>query len=364
MLIRYLDLFSGVGAFRHAVMRSCGRYKLNCRSVGFSEIDKNALKTYRANFEIHKDEIDFGDIANITGEEIKKVNLNFSDYRKYNKRINSVLPDIDMLFAGFPCQPFSLMGKGNGFADTRGTLFFHIERILDAKRPSFFLLENVRGLMTHDSGKTLDIMTKILEKKLGYSTVTWMLNSSDYGVPQTRRRIYILGFRDGKVPENLMKPPEKTDLRTTSKPTTWHMLERDVDKKYYLSDRIIKTILSNGTGNYYSRSEINPIIARPLCATMHKMHRASQDNYFSDRFIFGEYKKTENTIKENKRRKNRIRRITPKEAFRLHGFPDSFVKNAQKAGVSDTQLYRQAGNSVTVNVVEKIMNLVIPELQA
>ena len=320
------------------MIRACEKTKQKCRSIGFSEIDKDAIKTYSSNFIIDKTEINFGDITSV-----------------------SEIPDFDFLFAGFPCQPFSLMGNGNGFADTRGTLFFHIEKIISAKKPVFFLLENVRGLLTHNKGDTYKTIIKILENKLGYSTLTFLLNSSDYGIPQTRRRVYILGFADKNIKERI-KEPEKIDLKSTSNPTTWHLLEKDADKKYYLSESILKTILSNGSGGYKAKSEINPLVARPLCATMHKMHRACQDNYFSDRFIYGDYNTKKNDIIINKNKKNLIRRLTPKEAFRLHGFPDDFVTNAKKAGVSDTQLYRQAGNAITVNVVERILSEVIPKI--
>ena len=309
--------------------------------MGFSEIDKDAVKTYNANFERNPGETEFGDIASI---DIKS------------------MPDFDFLFAGFPCQPFSLMGKGKGFADTRGTLFFHIEKILNAKKPEFFILENVRGLITHDNGKTYRSIIKILEKKLGYSTITWLLNSRDYGIPQTRRRAYILGFKDCNLKMKL-EEPAKINLLKTKNPTTWHLLEKSAEDKYYLSKKILKTILSNGSGGFISKSEINPKIAKPLCATMHKMHRACQDNYFSDAFIKGKYDSQKDLIVLNKKISKNIRKITPKEAFRLQGFPDSFVENAKRAGVSDTQLYRQAGNAITIPVAEIVINNILANLK-
>lgn len=364
MKLKYIDLFSGIGGFRYSLMESCKKNNISCECVGFSEIDKNAIKTYSANFNHDRNEKSFGDISSITSFNLNKKRLTASDYAKYDKKIDESVPDFDVLFAGFPCQPFSLMGNSEGFADSRGTLFFHIERIISAKRPKFFLLENVRGMVIHDKGKTFDMIINILEKKLNYSVIAWVLNSSDYGVPQTRRRVYILGVESNEIKQKLLEPPKKVDLRRTSNPTTWHLLDRDVDKKYYLSKKILKTILSDGSGRYVSKSEIDPLVAKPLCATMHKMHRASQDNYFSERFIRGHYNKKNNVVIKNKNAPKKVRRITPTEAFRLHGFPDTFVENAKRAGVSDTQLYRQAGNSVTVGVVERILSRVIPEITA
>ena len=126
----------------------------------------------------------------------------------------------------------------------------------------------------------------ILEKKLKYHTKSWVLDSKEYGVPQTRRRLYILGFLDPEIKSKVSKPKE---VNNPKNPTTWHVLEKEVDDRYYLSKKILKTILSNGSGKFKSKSEINKIIARPLTATMHKMHRACQDNYFSDSFIGGKF---------------------------------------------------------------------------
>lgn len=334
MKLKFIDLFSGVGGFRYSLESTCKLKGIETECVGFSEIDKFATKTYKANFNPSANEIEFGDITKINVDK---------------------MPSFDILFAGFPCQPFSLMGKKRGFADTRGTMFFHIEKMIAKKKPKFFILENVRGILTHDDGKTYEAIIKILEDKLGYHTITWMLNSRDYGVPQTRRRTYILGFIK-KSDKNKITPPIEKE---TNNKTTWHILEKNVDEKYYISEKTLKVILSNGSGNFRSKSEINQLIARPLTATMHKMHRACQDNYFSDSYILGKFDKLTNTVMESNEGRSRIRKLTPKEAFRLQGYPDSFVKNAMKEGVSDTQLYRQAGNSITVNTVIEILSEVL-----
>ena len=233
MKIKYIDLFSGIGGFRHSFEESLKKTKHTGECVGFSEIDPFAIKTYQANFNSNK-EINFGDITKIDAKK---------------------LPSFDFLFAGFPCQPFSLMGKKKGFADTRGTMFFYVEKIIKEKKPKFILLENVRGLLTHDRGRTHQAIVDILEKKLGYKTVTWMLNSSDYGIPQTRRRMYLLGFLDEKMGEKIHEPKRKKLTKST-----WHLLEKNVDNKYYLSDKTLKIILSNGSGKFKSKSEINQLI--------------------------------------------------------------------------------------------------------
>jgi len=327
-VINFLDLFSGVGGFRYSIEKVCK----NANCVGYSEIDKFALLTYKSNFKIKSTELELGDINNI---DIKTI------------------PNFDILFAGFPCQPFSLMGKNKGFNDIRGTLFFSIEKILNIKKPKLFLLENVRGLLKNNNGETYKTIIKKLEK-IGYYTLTFVLNSKYYGVPQNRRRVYILGFLDKKLRDSISIPK-----KINSKLTTWHLLEKEVDEKYYLSEKILKTILADGSGKFKSKSEINPIIARPLTATMHKMHRACQDNYFSDSFILGNFNNQNKSVTKKNLGINRIRKITPLEAFRLQGYSDVFVKNAYKNKISNTQLYKQAGNSITINVVESILKEIL-----
>jgi DNA (cytosine-5)-methyltransferase 1 len=331
-----LELFAGIGGFRTAIERAAKTNNAKVECVGYSEIDKNALKTYKANFGVKETELEIGDITSLDSD--KKI---------------KTLPDFDILLAGFPCQPFSLMGEKGGFADSRGTLFFQIAKILAVKKPNFFILENVRGLKTHDGGKTFERIMQILTKDLGYNVRPELLNSVDFGVPQIRRRLFFIGVKNGKTFKEIAGLDFSKRARRSRFKTTWHLLERKVDDKYYLSKKIIKTILEHGSGNYYSKSEINRIVARPLTASMHKMHRANQDNYYSDNFIYGKFD-GKNVIRENKY-DGRIRKITPLEAFRFQGFDDSFVKKAQVAGVSDTQLYRQAGNAITVNVAEAIL---------
>lgn len=295
--MRILSLFSG-----------CGGLDKGFQNAGYdivwaNDFDKYAVQTYKENFGDH---IVLGDINDIPLEE---------------------LPDFDVLIGGFPCQPFSMMGEKRGFEDARGTLFFRIAEIIKYKidkneKPKVVVLENVRSLRTHDKGRTFKTILNILEKDLGYKVFTDVLNTADYGIPQTRNRTYIVCFANENA-EFLF--PEKQELDLTLQ----NLLEHNVDQKYFLSDRILPTILSNGTGGYKAKSEIDLEIARPLCATMAKMHRACQDNY----------------VTQN----GRVRRLTPRECARLQGFDDDFV-----IPVSDSQAYKQFGNAVTVNVSQAV----------
>ena len=291
--MKVVSLFSGIGGLDKGFAES--GYDV----IWANDFDKYAVQTYAANY---KNTIVHGDINHIPLDDI---------------------PDCDVLIGGFPCQPFSLMGEKRGFEDARGTLFFRIVEILQhkiqhQKKPSVIVLENVRNLKTHDNGKTFSTIERILTEELGYRVYVSILNSADYGVPQTRNRTYIVCFDNPQID---YKFPQKTCLNTTLQ----DLLEENVPEKYFLSDRIIPTILSNGTGGYQAKSEIDLAIARPLCATMGKMHRACQDNY----------------VTQN----GRIRRLTPRECARLQGFDDEFI-----IPVSDAQAYKQFGNAVTVTV--------------
>lgn len=345
--IRAFDLFSGVGGFRLAAENFFSKYNIRVKTVGFSEIDKNAKLTYISNWPSAKEETYISDITAVTrnyNNEIMEPNI-----------INATIPDHDILFAGFPCQPFSIMGKEKGFNDDRGTLFFDIHKILGTKRPKYFILENVQRIKTIQNGQVFETIKNILEKELGYCLFTYVLNTSDYGLPQIRRRVYFVGIMNPNK-EQLKRmecPPPTIKSELTAYPTTYHILSRNVDRRYYLSDKLKKTILSNGTGGWYAKAEIDRMIARPLCKTMHKMHRASQDNYYSDSYLNAVYKNGL-LLREKSSIKN-IRRLTPFEAFKLQGFSEEFVRNALNAGVSETQLYMQAGNAVSVPVVEAVL---------
>ena len=276
------------------------------------------------------------------------------------------LPDFELLTGGFPCQSFSMMGNKEGFDDeTRGQMFFRIVDILRIKRPQYVLLENVKNLYTHDKGRTFKVIKHQL-KKLGYSVFFDIFNSYDYHIAQTRNRVYILcvlgrhryNFSNELVRNYFLNLGNEISVEQQN--SVLDVLHEQVAEKYYLSDRIKPTILSDGSANFRSRSDINKDPARPLTATMHKMHRACQDNYYSDNFILsnGADNPVEYCTKEELSRLA-IRKLTPQEAMQLQGFPPTWSINAQQAGVSDGALYKQAGNAVSVNIVYAIVRYCI-----
>ena len=332
-----IDLFCGIGGFRLAMNDN------DVECVFSSDNDKFAQETYKANF----GEVPQGDIKKIEAKDI---------------------PSFDILTAGFPCQPFSYAGEKQGFNDEiRGTLFFDICRILKYHKPPMVFLENVKGLKSHEGGKTLNI---ILEKlhELGYYPHWKILSSLDYGLPQKRNRVLVFArkakYGDFDFSYETVKRHFDSlnphDLSICQYNTVIDVLAQEVEGKYYLSDRIKPTILSNGSGNFVSNSDIDQMVARPLTASMHKMHRACQDNYYSDIFIHshGEYRPSDYMTKEELA-VIPIRKLTPKEAFMLQGFPRDFALNAQRAGVANGSLYKQAGNAVSVNTIYAILHYLI-----
>lgn len=301
--MKVASLFSGCGGLDY------GFHKAGYEIVWSNDFDKFAVETYNKNFP-----------NKAICADINQVDLDS-------------IPKHDVLIGGFPCQPFSMMGKENGFKDRRGTLFFKVVEIIEnqknrGQQPRIVVLENVRNLMTHDKGRTFKVIKETLEG-LGYHVFAAQLNSADYGVPQTRNRVFLVCLID----DIDYKFPKGVALKHTLQ----DLLEQDVADKYFLSDRILKTILSNGTGGYYAKSEIDLTIARPLTATMAKMHRACQDNYVTQ--------------------EQGVRRLTPRECARLQGFPDSF-----RIEVSDAQAYKQFGNAVTVNVSYAIAKSILKQV--
>jgi len=307
---KFIDLFAGVGGFRIAFQ------ELNGKCVFSSEWNKYAKKTYDANF----GEVPFGDITKI--DETK-------------------IPDHDILVGGFPCQPFSIagvskknsLGMKHGFLDeTQGTLFFDIARIIKAKRPKALLLENVKNLASHDKGKTFTIITKTL-RNLGYIVFSKVLDARYY-VPQHRERIFIVAFNEDYFPQSIVfehpEPPEKKQKIKT-------ILEKSVDNKYTLTDNLWNylkeyAIKHKEKGNGFGFGLIDPEgISRTLSA-----------RYYKDG--------SEVLIPQGKG--NNPRRLTPEECKRLMGFPRQF--KIKDIGVSDTQLYKQFGNSVVVPLARAV----------
>ena len=345
MAIKHLELFSGIGGFRYAMDLLNRDFGAKFNSIGFSELDTNAVNTYKQNF-CTKDEIEIGDIVSFVNKKTCIRNL----------------PNFNILTGGFPCQAFSMMGKQKGFDDLRGNVFFKIIEIIKIKKPNFLLLENVKNILTHNKKETFATIKRAIEY-LGYNVKYDIFNSSEFSLPQTRNRVFIfasrkdleVGFKFEYVKKSFENINKKTSIMKHN--YTFEILEKSVDKKYYLSEIIKPTILSDGTKKFKSKSSINQLVARPLTATMAKMHRACQDNYFSDDYINAdnpiEYVKQQFTKEELA--KKSIRRLTPKEAFNLQGFHDEFYIKAKNAKISDSQLYKQAGNAVSVNTVYAIL---------
>lgn len=303
-MFRFIDLFAGIGGIRIPFD------ELGGKCVFTSEWDKFAAKTYEANF----GEIPHGDITKISPE---------------------VIPAHDLLLAGFPCQPFSQAGLKKGFQDTRGTLFFNIAEILNYHRPKAILLENVKRLKSHDGGKTLRVILRTLDD-LGYKVEYRVFNAKDFGVPQNRERIYIVGFL-GETHFEFSEAP-KTPTKVGK------ILEKNVDDKYTISDKLwaghqrrLKEHREKGFGFGYSLFDESSSHTSTISA-----------RYYKDG--------SEILIKQDG---DNPRKLTPREAARLQGFPDSFV-----IPVSDVQAYKQFGNSVAVPVVRAVAEKIVPHLHS
>jgi DNA (cytosine-5)-methyltransferase 1 len=350
--MRHLELFSGIGGFRRAIDLFCKDNNVLSECIGFSEIDCNAVKTYKVIHTITS-EIELSDIQNFVSD----------------KQGVKSLPRIKLLTGGFPCQAFSMMGKKRGFTDERGEVFYRIIDLLKRTKPEFIILENVRNLMTHDQGRTYKEVIRSLEDEAGYVVDSVVLDTKDFGLPQTRRRVFIFGIHRksfGEIQEVKLDSDEIiADFKCLKHKCSLNkyknvldgLLGLEVDDKYYLSDKIKPTILANGSKKFESKSEINQLVARPLTASMVKMHRACQDNYYSDLFLKSKdpIKHLNKKFTKEEQAKQPIRKLTPEEAFKLQGFNITDVKKARKAGVSDHQLYRQAGNAVSVNTVYALL---------
>jgi len=301
----YFSGFSGIGGFELGIRRASNeaqegqgtRSQKGQRSqradqrpnglacVGFSEIDKYAAHIYRRHFPNHRN---YGDITRIKA---------------------NALPDFDLYVGGFPCQAFSVAGRRRGFDDTRGTLFFEVARLLAAKRPRVLLLENVKGLLSHDGGRTFKTIIAALVE-LGYGVEWQVLNSKDFGVPQSRERVFIVGHLGGDPPPKVFPIAECGEEDTCER------------------------------GGVADTGRRQPVIAVPL-----KFLGRNQKN------LQGEYSFTVDTAQTGGiAQGGRIRRLTPVECERLQGFPDGWTE-----GISDTQRFKCLGNAVTVNVVEAIM---------
>ncbi len=356
-------LFSGIGAIEHAFHR----LNLNHNIIFAGDLDKFVKQSYLQNY----------------GHKLSPADWH-TDVIPFNAK--PYKGSIDLLLGGSPCQSFSMVGKRQGFEDTRGTLFHEFVRVVHETKPKVFIYENVKGLINHDKGRTWAVVKRSF-KELGYKFYPMILNAKDYGIPQNRERVFVVGFLDHSVDFRVPKRVE-CDLKmqdfledyidskyylkekgvkfVTSEKNrikrytqingtfalcqkanqqfNWHgdfifspeknvknfdefvFDVRTVEEKYYLSEKVEKYVLAGGTKNFKTSKVTDLTIARPLLQSMHKMHRAGVDNYVTHM--------------------GRIRKLTPRECLNLMGFDQSFQQV-----VSDTQMYRQAGNSIVVDVL-------------
>ncbi len=348
--MNHVELFAGVGGFRRAMDLISKDLGLHIQTVAYSEIEQKAIDTYNANYNT-KGELAMGDIVAFVKD----------------KQAMKKLPIYDLLSGGFPCQTFSMMGNQEGFDEERGQMFFRIMDMINERHPRFVLLENVKNLMNHDKGNTISVIKSELENA-GYTVKMDVFNSNDFGLPQKRNRTIIFARRKRlgqfEFSSELVKREfdriKRKECSLLIYDSVIEVLDKQVDVKYYLSDRIKPTLLSDGSAGFRSKSEIDQIIARPLTATMHKMHRACQDNYYSDLFIQskGADRPSERMTKAQLARIS-IRKLTPKEAFMLQGFPKDFATKASKAKVADGIMYKQAGNAVSVNTIYAVLYYLI-----
>lgn len=321
-MYRSIDLFAGIGGIRMGFDKA---FKKNIETVFVSEWDMPARQTYKANF---KDSFEIaGDITQVKEEDI---------------------PEFDICLAGFPCQAFSMAGKHGGFEDDyhgrcRGTLFLDVVRICDYHKPKVIFCENVKGLAIHDKGRTFKVIKEAFEQ-IGYTVFTQILNSKDFGVPQNRERIYLVCFRNDIAPKDFKFPKgvkKKVCIRDI-------MEEAPISPKYYLSDVYLETLRKHrarheaaGHGFGYEIRDLDDIAGTIVCGGMGRERNLIVDHrehsLIPETHIKGEINKED------------VRKMTPREWARLQGFPDNF-----KLILSDTHLYKQFGNSVTVNVIEAI----------
>ncbi|MGN1126548.1 MAG: DNA (cytosine-5-)-methyltransferase [Ruminococcus sp.] len=396
MAIKYLDMFAGIGGFRSGLEKIGG---FEC--IGYCEIDKYAKQSYEAMYDT-------------------KGELYFNDARKINPK---ELPDIDLITGGFSCQSFSIAGRRKGFEDTRGTLFFEIARIASSKKPKYLFLENIPGLLSHDRGRTFKTILSSLDE-LGYD-VTWqVLNSKDFGVPQSRKRLYIVGFLRAKCAGQILS------FKETNSKTPIQIYPGKEGERIYSSEGESITLTSNGgsfggrTGLYsieefgipikvktksgyqiaypgdsidigYSgtntrRGRVGHNVAHTLttsstqacyfidmnpepkmtevarCITARHAsdisnRKGEHSAVFLEKFQITDDEKHPMVVFIDKNKKvhiGKIRKLTPRECWRLQGFTDEQFDKVIATGMSDTQLYKQAGNAVTVNVISAVGQII------
>lgn len=306
--MKFLDVFSGIGGFR------MGLEQAGHTCIGHIEFNDFARQAYEAIYDIKDDEFDGKDVTEI------------DDFGKLKGKY-------DILVGGFPCQSFSIAGHRRGFDDTRGTMFFHLARILEQTKPPLCLFENVKGLLSHDKGRTFETILKTLDE-LGYDVEWQVLNSKDFGVPQKRERVFIVGHfrgrRTGKVFSYAGTRSEANGIECAATvPTKYRWTGGETYVAHVEPEVIQIGKLKNGIRN-------NP-----------QNYRVFDADGLSPTLSTAQGGGTQPHIETE----GGTRRLTPREFWRLQGFPDWAFDRARATGLSDTQLYKQAGNAVTVNVV-------------
>ena len=321
--MKFLDLFAGIGGFRLG-MEAAGH-----ECVGFCEIDKFARASYKA---IHdtEGEIELHDITEVSDDTIRGIG------------------HVDIICGGFPCQAFSIAGARRGFEDTRGTLFFEIARFASILRPRLLFLENVKGLLNHDRGNTFEVILSALDE-LGYDVEWQVLNSKNFGVPQNRERVFIVGHLRGERTRRIFplsstsKQVDKHQVQSTNTLTTRYPNSQGVGS-YIIESEQKKIKIKEATSQGYAEAEVGGSVN--LSHPNSKTRRGRVGKQIANTLLTGE---SQGVVEPD----FRIRKLTPRECWRLQGFPDWAFDKAQEVN-SNSQLYKQAGNSVTVNVIEAI----------
>ena len=321
--IKVFSTFTGIGGFEKGIEQA----GIPIEVVGFSEIDKYAIKVYERHF---NDTPNFGDITKINAKE---------------------LPDFDCLVGGFPCQAFSIAGKRRGFEDTRGTLFFDLARILREKQPRYFVFENVKGLLSHDNGNTFRTIIAATDE-LGYDCQWQVLNSKNHGVPQNRERVVIVGHLRGQSRPQVF-PLGGADSKDL---ITLNQARHDYDRVYG-SEGIAPALNTGQRGN-----------AQPKVVRFNRQEGVGKELEVAHALQAGDYRglnrnQTQNAVLQD----GAIRKLTPLECERLQGFPDDWTKYGKgdddtTVTISDTQRYKMCGNAVTVNVVQAVFEQILKEV--
>ena len=318
---QFIDLFAGIGGFRVAMQALGGK------CIFSSEWDKEAKKTYAANF----GEVPFGDIT--------------------SKRVKDSIPSgFDVLCAGFPCQAFSIAGRRGGFEDTRGTLFFQVAEIIKKHSPQAFFLENVKGLVGHDGGRTLATILNVLRNDLGYFVPDpKIINARDFGVPQHRERLFIAGFRSKSHADSFRYPPKSRKNSVFADVKEEHVVET----RYYLSTQYLTCLRRHrarhegkGNGFGYSVIQDNEVANAVVCGGMGRERNLVLDHRITDFTPQTNIQGTVNT--------EGIRKMTPREWARLQGFPDKFL-----IPVANASAYKQFGNSVAVPAIQATAKMIL-----